>query len=506
MTIARLSQTAALVTVFGATGAQADLTAALVWEDMSDLITSFGYQMEADQDFDADGLTLTNMTITSLPFDPDAEAVTIDFGTVRMTENADGSVSIEWPETVPLSIRGTGADDIPFEVEFLIDQTAASQLVSGTPDTLTYDYAAETIDVRLVDVTENGATLSEDVVSVSLGLAAVSGTTVSRPGDVHLYERTASADSVVYALSFADPEEGGAFSLAGRNDDIRIESSGELPQGLDLENLDPEFFLNTAAAGLMSHGGGAMELDLVDEDGQTVAVESRSSGAAVDVLLGPDGINYDFTFLDSNVLMSVPDLPFPISFSMASSGGLFQLPLRASDDPQPFGFGLALRDVVVSDSVWNLFDPGALLPRDPADMVLNLSGTATLLTDFFETEMTSPEDDLDLDLNTLDINELVLSLAGARLTGDGAFVFDPDKPSPFGNFPSPVGKLNIALSGANGLLDTLVAMGFVPEDQAMGARMMMGLLAIPGTEPDTMTSMIELNDQGHVLANGQRIQ
>jgi hypothetical protein len=55
-------------------------------------------------------------------------------------------------------------------------------------------------------------------------------------------------------------------------------------------------------------------------------------------------------------------------------------------------------------------------------------------------------------------------------------------------------------------LDKLVLMGLLPEEQAMGARMMMGLFAVPGGAEDTLTSKIEINDEGHVLANGQRIQ
>ncbi|MBD0866386.1 MAG: hypothetical protein GDA36_12755, partial [Rhodobacteraceae bacterium] len=44
------------------------------------------------------------------------------------------------------------------------------------------------------------------------------------------------------------------------------------------------------------------------------------------------------------------------------------------------------------------------------------------------------------------------------------------------------------------------------QQSAMMARGMMGMLAIPGDAPDTLTSTLEINDQGHVLANGQRIQ
>jgi hypothetical protein len=49
-------------------------------------------------------------------------------------------------------------------------------------------------------------------------------------------------------------------------------------------------------------------------------------------------------------------------------------------------------------------------------------------------------------------------------------------------------------------------MGLVPEDQAMAARMMLGLFARPGDGPDTLTSKIEVKGDGAILANGQRLQ
>ena len=66
--------------------------------------------------------------------------------------------------------------------------------------------------------------------------------------------------------------------------------------------------------------------------------------------------------------------------------------------------------------------------------------------------------------------------------------------------------VDLTLTGGNALIDKLIAAGLLPEEQAMGARMMMGLLAVPGQTPDTLNSRIEINAQGHVLANGQRIQ
>ena len=72
--------------------------------------------------------------------------------------------------------------------------------------------------------------------------------------------------------------------------------------------------------------------------------------------------------------------------------------------------------------------------------------------------------------------------------------------------PKPTGAVDLKLVGGNGQLDKLVTMGMLPDEQAMGARMMMGLFAVPGDAPDTLNSKIEINDEGHVLANGQRIQ
>ncbi len=103
-------------------------------------------------------------------------------------------------------------------------------------------------------------------------------------------------------------------------------------------------------------------------------------------------------------------------------------------------------------------------------------------------------------LEALDLNELKVSAVGAELTGTGAVIFDNSA-----GMPKPLGAVDLQLIGGNGLIDKLVAMGFVPEDQAMGARMMLGLFAVPSGE-DTLTSKIEFKEDGGVYANGQRVQ
>jgi hypothetical protein len=108
-------------------------------------------------------------------------------------------------------------------------------------------------------------------------------------------------------------------------------------------------------------------------------------------------------------------------------------------------------------------------------------------------------------LESLDIPALQLTIGGAELTGNGSLTFDNTDLTTFQGMPAPTGVINLALSGGNGLLDKLIALGLVPEDQAMGARMMMGMFARPGTEPDTLTSTLEFKDKGF-FANGMQLQ
>ena len=103
------------------------------------------------------------------------------------------------------------------------------------------------------------------------------------------------------------------------------------------------------------------------------------------------------------------------------------------------------------------------------------------------------------------LNELKISAAGAEVTGAGAFTFDNTDLTTFSGMPRPNGDVTVNVKGANALIDKLIAMGFLPENQAMLGRMMMGMFATP-TGDDELTSKIEVNDEGHLIANGQRLQ
>jgi len=152
-----------------------------------------------------------------------------------------------------------------------------------------------------------------------------------------------------------------------------------------------------------------------------------------------------------------------------------------------------------------MFDPMAQLPRDPATLILDISGAARMLVDIFDPSR-PPTMPTPGELHALDLNELQLTFGGAELTGDGAFTFDNTDMVTYDGFPKPLGSVSLKLLGGNGLLDKLIAMGVVPEEQAMGVRMMAGLFANAGPGPDELNSTIEVREDGGLYANGQRLK
>jgi len=140
-------------------------------------------------------------------------------------------------------------------------------------------------------------------------------------------------------------------------------------------------------------------------------------------------------------------------------------------------------------------------------LLIDLSGKAKLFFDLIDPAQADAIAMADVpgELNALTLNNLSLKLGGAALTGLGDFTFDNTDLETFDGMPRPTGELTMNLKGGNALIDSLVKMGLIPEDQAMMGRMMMGMFA-RSVGDDELSSKIEINDQGHVIANGQRVQ
>lgn len=496
--ISALAAGTALSTVL-AGAATADVSPREVWDSWSGYFTGFGYEVNATESESSGRLDVSAL---SLGMDlPEGEGrVDMSMGDIAFIDQGDGTVRIEMPAQMPINIKASG-DGETADVTVMVTYTDMNMVASGTPLDITYTYDAAEATAALTELVVDGEVVPDFTVGMSLmKLAGMSSMVV---GDLIGIEQKVSAETLVITVDGKDPEGESVvmnISVAGLDFDGRT----DMPSEVDPEDPAAMFANGFSVDGGFTHG--AMDLKMaVTEDAGTTNLAITASGGTLDMVLSGEKMAYSGNTDGLTVNMMGPEIPLPISFAAGQFGYGFDVPLMAMDKPQDFALSLNLIDLTIDDMLWGIFDPGSILPRDPATLAFDITGLATVLVDLMSPEaeeMSAPPGEL----NALTLNDLTIKLAGASANGAGALTFDNSDLESFDGMPRPEGELNLTVMGANGLIDKLVQMGLLPEEQAMGARMMMGMFSVPGAGEDELNSKIEFNEQGHVLANGQRIK
>uniref|UniRef100_UPI003B5285F7 DUF2125 domain-containing protein n=1 Tax=Roseovarius indicus TaxID=540747 RepID=UPI003B5285F7 len=506
----RTAVSAAALCIFtGANAAFADVTAEQVWADWRDYMTDAGYTLEATETRSGDTLNVTGVTMT---FDVPEEdmSITMSMGDMGFVDNGDGTVSITVPPNLPLDIMVEAEDDEDVEIGLNYATEGLSIDVSGDPDNMSYDYTASRVALTLESLVVEGEELPmSELGQASFEMSDVEGSTQMSVGDLRESVQKITSGAVSYVVDISEPEGGeGRFVMRGQAEGLTFEGEAALPQDMDPNMMAQMVANGFAFDGTFSFTNGKTDFNF-QEEGEVVQGSSSSSTGSLQFAMGEEGLTYAGEGTDIAISMAGGEIPFPIELAMAKTGFNLSMPVMSGDAEQDFAFGMNLTDFTMSDMIWGIFDPGGQLPRDPATVAFDLTGTGKLFVDLLDAEaMVKVEDGETVpgEVNSLDINSVTVSAAGAELTGDGSFSFDNTDMETFDGMPAPTGSLNLMLVGGNALLDKLVAMGFVPEEQAQGARMMMGLFAVRGEGEDTLTSTIEVTGDGQVLANGQRIK
>ncbi|MEP2029613.1 MAG: DUF2125 domain-containing protein [Paracoccaceae bacterium] len=501
----KLGGTSALALMLAAQTASADVTAKEVWENWRDYMVSMGYEVAASTDMSGDVLTVSGIDM-SMDFEPDDGTVSMNMDSITFSENGDGTVSIQVPEVMPIKISFATENEpnVNLQIDYRHDDLVIT--ASGVPDDMSYDMTADQLSMKLESLDVEGEDVSADDVNFMLTMANVAGVSTMKTAESRTIGQDFTADSLTYDIDFTDPVEGGRGMFKGAVSGIKFTGTGDLPLEVDTSDVTAMLAAGFSIDGGFEYQSGSGEFKAEGPDGN-VEGSSSSEGGTAKVRMNQSELIYDVAAQNSVVNISGDEIPFGIGFNMDEALFKLAMPISKSDEEQDFGFALTLGNFAMDETLWNLFDPSAALPRDPATISLDLEGKAKVLVDFLDPEQAALLDQSGAvpgELNALTLKNLLVSAAGATLTGMGDFVFDNTQD--FNGMPKPTGAVDLKLVGGNGLIDKLVMMGMLPDEQAMGARMMMGLFAVPGDAPDTLNSKIEINDEGHVLANGQRIQ
>lgn len=470
--------------------AWADLAAPTLWADWQEVYNRFGGTLAAtSEDYSGGTLTLEGVNYTT---EFAGATSTANYGTIIMAEQGDGSVNILIPAEVSTDTV-TQNEGVVVNQALSMRHENLSIVAREDGGERVYDLAADTMTFD-VDTVIEAPGQSTDPTTVTIRLAGMESIYRSGLGaDGEGFAQTFALDGMDIASVFSDGDEGGEFSYALTGIASDFEGSyGPPPTGPVVGLSD----LNITYNGTMTHSGSTMAVVGQTPDGAlNIAGTSQSGTLALE--MGSDALTYSLASLGSEITAQVPGFPLPVNVSMAELSSAFTLPMGASDEAKPIGLQVALRDLVVDDMLWGLFDPTGQLPRDPATLLIDMDGTAVMNVDIFgDPEAMAALAGAPGALKTMTLNQLLLNIAGAELRGEGDLDFPTES-----IIPEPVGTINLALDGGFALVDKIVALGFIPAEQAAFVKGMAGAVTRPVGD-DQLESTIEFTPGGGISANG----
>jgi len=495
-----LAGTAALFMVPGS--ALADVTATEVWDNWKTHTETFGQILKAgSQQTNGDTLTLNDVTF-GMEFPEGSATGTLEF--LEMRERGDGTVAITMSPDFPftMSVNPKTGEAVDFPIMFR--QVGTSIVASGGDGDITYDYLSSEIGMVIEQLIVEGEELDG---LIEIALRDIDGQYASSKGDMNTFTSQMTAAVMDFAVNFTDPKGDGKIAMSGSVVGLNSNSSASYPADFKMEDPTKIFDGGLNVEGEFSAGASNYSMNF--QDGRdSFSGDATSSSSVLNFALKDGSIQYGGSVTDMNNRLTSPQMPFPeITYGIAEFGFNLLMPLVPSEEPSDFGFLLQLVGVEVGDMIWGMFDPSGALPRDPANIIFDVGGKMNWLVDITDPELAENFDgEMPAEIHELSLNDLTISVAGAEAKGTGQFVFDNSDLETFNGMPAPTGTIDIDLLGINGLIDTLVNMGLLPQEQAMGARMMMGLFARPAQGEDSLTSKIEVKGDGSVFANGQQLK
>lgn len=491
--------TAVAAVMFLAQPALAQMTPEDVWQNWQDAAASGGYAIDgASVARDGDTLTITG---AAFGFDDGAGGtISVPISPIAMTDRGDGTVGITLPETIALTSPPAPTGET---LAITLGIPGFETVASGTPAAVAY---ASTMPSATIDIDVTGGPATADMVLAIAGGAVQ--TTYTTEGERMAVSGDFTADSMTLDGDFADAEAGSSGNVALSLAALSSRIAGNLFDPGDTQDLGPALQGGLAFNSGVDFGAMSLVVDGTDAMGPSrLAFDAGSGKTGFGV--SASGFNYAVGLNGATVAFSGAGIPLPeVRLGVGEILVSLLMPLIASPEPADFDLVTRLVDLTLADDLWGMIDPTARFPRDPATLIIDATGKATLTTSLVdETAMTALGDAPPGTVDSLNLNALQLTVGGANLTGDGALTFDNTDLETYGGVPAPTGTINLSATGVNGLIDTLVGMGMIPEDQAMGARMMLSMFAnVAPDGSDSMTSVIEFAEGGGLFVNGQQLQ
>ncbi len=484
----------ACIFIVSPTPSLAQISAEEIWQEWVAFYAVQGFELSATSQSYADGtLRLNGVTQTYTDSNEEGEvSIVASLDEISLREETDDSVSYILPEqmTVLFSVRMEPENDT-FVIPITMTLENFQGRVSGD-DTREYQNTADTITINVAHAEDEGSVNADFVMNDLASLVQIAAG-LNGPWD---YSSTGEMSSMSVDFSFAEVASNTQFTFEIDIEDITLSAV----LGNFTESSTDGFLYPLT----QQHRYSAYKSETnfsVSGNGEQTTARSSTDRSAFAVDIAPEAVAFKGGSLGFETTFQMAQFPIPFGYSATEIITEIAAPLFASELSQPLALKLALRDVAPSESVWTLIDPLGALGRDPVDFVLDIDGSAKSLVEAGDIGAFENFNRMPFELDNLTLNQLLLSAAGAVLTGNGDVDFKNEDSASGLGFPQPFGKLNFDLKGGLTLIDKLVTIGVLPAAQAQMAKMMSGVVATPVGE-DHLTSEIELTEDGSVLVNG----
>jgi len=391
-----------------------------------------------------------------------------------------------------------------FETDVTLSHTGLSILASGDPDNIAYAMNAPSMAYQIT-----GKAGDEAYLNGSAEMRGLTGEYTVTTSELKEVVSDLRADAITMQFDVVPPDENrqGQMQMSFEMEGITSSGRNQYPADANFEEFSEVLQAGSAFGANFTHGPMQYAFKL-EEPGQNIDASGTGSSGSFLFAMDSEALRYGTKIAGMEMDVKGSAIPFPqIGLTMERYDTELSIPLAQSDAPSDFGLAVKLLGLAIDNEIWGIFDPAQVLPRDPVSISLDLSGQANWLVDIFDEKSIAASIDKPGELHALDVNELALNIAGAELTGKAGFTFDNSDLVSFGGAPKPLGDAEFRLVGANGLLEKLATLGFVPAEQLFGIRAMMGIFASPvAGQADTLTSKIVVDEAGAVYANGQRLK
>lgn len=503
---------ALMATTFIASGAFADISK----EEVLELFTTYAKQAGAEVVLDTtnNGKSITVNSISYAMDIPVTETVksSVKFtvGPYDITEQGDGTVSISSAVPSAFSINTIGRADgenVEVNMRGTYDLTQSNTIVSGSVGDVTVTTTGA-VKMALNELSSNQP--AEDMpekFEMSIALNGIDSKGTYKGTDTLAMAFLAAASNMTYTLAVSDPGEVD-MNIDGSFKDVSFDLTSLSSAKMMAAQMSDMIKQGFSASYSVSHAGGNMSLVAV-EGGETMRVENSSQSGALSASIDQDGMAYAIKSTGNTVQVTPPGMPFAFQGEVGEMGLGLKLPVIPSQDVvQDLNIALNINDLKIADMIWGMLDPAGKLPRDPMTVEIDIASKVKLFIDYMNQQdilenpaaMSNPGE-----LHGFTLNKLLLKAAGAMVEGTGSFTFDNNDLESFDGMPRPEGAAEFNLSGVLGLVDTLIEMGLLPSDQAMGAKMFYGMFTVP-TGDDAATTVLRVDENGAVYANDQRLR